>query len=89
MDLGFLAGASIGAIVGAVTYNPASCYMLCGPGYDAAAGGLAYGLLGTIIGGFVGARQTEDWEHVAVTARNVSLHVAPSGKAGLMVSATF
>lgn len=75
--------------MGAVTYNPASCYMFCGRGYDAVAGGLAYRLLGTIIGGFVGARQTENWEQVAVTARNVSLHIAPSEKAGLIVSATF
>jgi hypothetical protein len=47
-------------------------------------------LLGTIVGGLTGAVwQTERWESLALTAPKVSLHIAPSGKAGLMVSAAF
>ncbi|MDQ6689464.1 MAG: hypothetical protein M3Z18_03045 [Gemmatimonadota bacterium] len=89
MGLGFLAGASIGALLGVTTYTPSNCFVLCGPGVAAAADGLAGGLLGTIVGGFMGARHTENWERVPVTADRVGVRIAPWGKAGLMVSATF
>jgi hypothetical protein len=89
MGLGFLAGASVGAIFGAATYTASNCFVLCGPGFDAAAYGVVGGLIGTVLGGFIGARQTENWERVAVTARRVGFRLAPPGKTGLIVSATF
>lgn len=89
MGLGLLAGASIGALVGATTYTPGNCLVFCGPGVAAAADGLAGGLLGTIVGGFMGARHTENWERVTVTVGRAGVRLAPWGKAGLMVSATF
>jgi hypothetical protein len=90
MGLGLLSGALIGAVLGAATYTASNCSLLCGPGVAAAADGIAGGLLGTIVGGFIGAaRQTENWERVTVTARKVGFRLAPFGKNGLMVSATF
>ena len=46
-------------------------------------------MIGTVLGGFIGARQTENWKRVAVGARKVGFRLAPFGKNGLMVSATF
>jgi hypothetical protein len=97
MGLGLLGGALIGAVVGAATYTPCS-----GPGFgscifspgsrgeQAKWGGFVGALVGTSVGGFIGSDwQSENWERVAVTAPKVSVRIAPSGKGGLMVSATF
>jgi hypothetical protein len=97
MGLGLLGGALIGAVVGAATYTPCSTTQFLGclgaptsRGGQAEEVGLVGALIGTFVGGFIGARrQTENWERVAVTARNVSVRIAPSGKAGLVVSAAF
>jgi hypothetical protein len=97
MGLGLLGGALIGAVVGAATYTPCSSTEFLGclfaptsRGANAELGGIGGALIGTIVGGVIGRnRQTENWERVAVTAPKVSVRIAPSGKGGLMVSATF
>jgi len=59
-------------------------------GANAEWGAIVGALIGTSVGGVIGSnRQTENWERVAVTAPKVSIRIAPSGKGGLMVSATF
>lgn len=97
MGLGLLSGALIGAVVGAATYTPCSSTEFLGclfapmsRGDQAKWSGFAGALIGTFVGGVIGSnRQTENWERVAVTAPKVSVRIAPSGKGGLMVSATF
>jgi hypothetical protein len=96
MGFGLLSGALIGAVVGAATYTPCTSTEFLGclgapasRGGQAELGGFAGALIGTFVGGLIGARQTENWERVAVTASKVSVRIAPSGKGGLLVSATF
>lgn len=90
MGLGLLGGAVIGAVWGAASYGPCGCDVPLSRGGHAALGGLGGGLIGLFVGGFIGAGlETENWKGVAVTARAVSVRIAPSGNAGLMVSATF
>jgi hypothetical protein len=89
MGLGFLTGASIGAALGKLPRTASNCTPFCDRVFDPIGAGLTFGLLGTIVGGYLGSRHAENWEQVAVTARKVNLHIAPSGKAGLMVSAIF
>ncbi len=96
MGLEFLTGGLTGVAIGAATYTRPSCgstTYFCidlGPGASAAAGGVVGGLLGTVVGAFIGAvRQTENWEQVTVTARKLGFRLAPFGKDGIMVSATF
>lgn len=97
MGLGLLGGALIGAVAGAATYTPCS-----GPGFgscifspesrgeQAKWGGVVGALIGTSVGGFIGAAsQTENWKRIAVGAGNVGFRLAPFGKNGLMVSAIF
>jgi hypothetical protein len=97
IGLGFLTGALAGVVIGAATYRPSSCGSSTGAfcpidfsqGATAAAGGAVGGLLGAFVGAVIGERETENWARVAVTARKVAFRLAPSGKSGLTVSATF
>jgi hypothetical protein len=93
MGFGLLTGALAGVAIGSITYTAPSCpsnsfCMDLGPG-PAVAGGVVGGLLGAVVGAILGARETENWAPVAVTTRKVAFRLAPSGKRGLMVSATF
>jgi ABC-type amino acid transport system permease subunit len=94
MGLGLLTGALVGAAFFAVAYSPSDCAgtTFCydfGRGPTAELGGAFGGLLGTIIGGAIGAVPTEHWEQVNVAASSVGLRLRPSLNGGLMVSATF
>jgi hypothetical protein len=68
--LGFLAGAGAGAIIGYASYKrPACSGGFCldfGPGFDAALASGLGGILGTVAGTIVGARQTDTWVPVAI-----------------------
>lgn len=72
--IGFLAGASLGAVLGAATYQKqTSCTgeMFCdlGRGFDAAAGAVLLGGIGTITGAIVGAGTADEWERVMLGNR--------------------
>ncbi len=66
--LGFGSGAVLGALVGVATYTKPDCRDFCldfGPGFDAAAGAVFLGAVGSVAGLLIGSRSSESWVSVA------------------------
>ncbi len=88
---GLAIGGGAGAILGAATYKkPQNCFIFCDTrGFDAAAGALSGGLVGTLVGAFIVGSfdKTERWVPLRKTA---SIQIAPMhGGMGVALSARF
>lgn len=86
---GLAIGGGAGAILGAATYKkPQNCFIFCDTrGFDAAAGALSGGLVGTLVGAFIvgGFDKTERWVPLRKIA---SVRLRPMS-GGLALSASF
>jgi hypothetical protein len=86
MVTGFLVGAGIGAVVGALSYQKPDCsdQFICldfGPGYAAGVGAAFMGFLGLVIGGVSGANSwSDEWRPAG--ARAVAFGITPSAHGG-------
>ncbi len=93
--IGFLAGAALGAVIGAASYQkPTKCADWCfdfGPGFDAAAGGIVLGAIGTITGAITGAGKADDWVPASLGNRTSLRLVAPGvrGNGGIGLALRF
>ncbi len=91
--IGFLAGVSAGALVGAATSTPPPCEgAFCFEGLEqvvgAMTGGLLGGVLGAGIGAYLGSREREGWSAVRRSAGISGVSIAPSGGSGVRVAAS-
>ena len=88
--IGFLVGATLGAALGAVTYQKQTdCAgeMFCdlGRGFDTAAGAVLLGGLGTVTGAIVGAGNADEWERVMLGDRTALQPFRPRGAGSVRV----
>jgi hypothetical protein len=87
IGVGFVAGGTVGALLGAATYQPCTSTEFLGclmapenRGQSAALGILVGGGLGLIVGGLVGSVRQEQWARVPLDGKRVSLSVSPSAR---------
>jgi hypothetical protein len=97
MALGTVGVGTIGAIAGAISYQPCQsteflgCLFAPASRSDAAAfGGVVGGALGLVVGSLVGLQRHESWKRVSLDDRRVAIALAPRGQAtGVGVSLHF
>jgi hypothetical protein len=82
--VGFLVGAGLGAIGGAISESrcSASEFICLGAGGGALVGGVFFGSVGGLIGLIAGLAPSEKWERVALDARRISFVVPSRSHAG-------
>lgn len=92
--VGFLGGATIGALAGLATYQSPNCagVTFCldfGPELAALGGATAGGVLGAVVGLLVGSTSTELWDPLSGTRQaGARLGIAPSSRGGVALTAS-
>ncbi len=88
--IGFLSGATIGAIIGFAAGDDTNCYFICFTAEDkATAGVIVLGGIGALIGLAVGSHKTDLWEEVPLDQLRVSVGPQRDGRLGLGLSFAF
>ena len=85
--IGTVSAGTIGAILGAATYQPCEstelfgCLMASSSASESAVlGGVVGGALGLIVGSLVGLPKRDDWHQVSLDASRVAVAVTPRGR---------
>lgn len=92
--VGFLGGATIGALAGLASYRAPRCGSgsICldfGPEVAAMGGAATGGVLGAVVGLLVGSTSTELWDPVAGTPHaGARVGIAPSSRGGVVLTAS-
>jgi hypothetical protein len=89
MGIGLLVGAAGGAAVGLAAGDDPPGLISFSAGDKAALGGVAFGVLGSLIGAIAGSVPSDSWVDVPVRRVNVALFPARFGGAGLGVTLRF
>ena len=91
--VGTVAGGTVGALFGAMSYQPCTSQCLLAPesrAQSAAIGGILVGGLGFIVGSLTGLARQDDWKRVPLDGKRVAVSVRPRGLgAGLGVRLEF
>ncbi len=89
IGIGALAGAGVGALIGLASGDDPPGWFSFSAGDKAVVGGVAFGILGSVIGAIGGSTPTDSWVNVPVRRVNVGLFPMRSGGAALGVTVSF
>ena len=93
MFFGVLAGGTVGALFGAISYQPCTSQCFLSPedrSQSAAVGAAVGGTLGFVVGSLAGMARHDDWKRVPLDGRRVAVSVRPRAHgAGLGVALRF